>query len=111
MFYFYTEQLHFSPEFLGRVTLASKVASLVGVGVYNFALKSVPLSTTLRTSAVLGCALGMTQLVLITGLNRQWGLSDELFVLGDSVVLVVLGQVAFMPLLVLAARICPQVCP
>lgn len=81
----------------------------MGVGVYNFALKSVPLSTTLRTSAVLGCVLGMTQLVLITGLNREWGLSDELFVLGDSVMLVVLGQVAFMPLLVLAARICPQV--
>lgn len=25
MFYFYTEHLHFSAEFLGRVTLASKV--------------------------------------------------------------------------------------
>ena len=31
--------------------------------------------------------------------------------LGDSAVLTVLGQVSFMPVLVLAARLCPEVCP
>ncbi len=40
---------------------------------------------------------------------QQWGLSNELFVLGDSLVLTVLGQVSFMPVLVLAARLCPEV--
>lgn len=35
-------------------------------------------------------------------------LSDELFVLGDSVILAVLGQLSFMPVLVLAARVCPE---
>jgi hypothetical protein len=45
------------------------------------------------------------------GTNRALGLSNELFVLGDSVVLTVLSQVAFMPVLVLAARLCPEVCP
>ncbi len=39
------------------------------------------------------------------------GLSNEIFVLGDSAVLTVLGQVSFMPVLVLAARLCPEVCP
>ena len=43
------------------------------------------------------------------GANRALGLSDELFVLGDSAVLTVLGQVSFMPILVLAARLCPEV--
>jgi hypothetical protein len=51
----------------------------------------------------------MTQLMLVTGFNRQLGLSDELFALADTALLTVLGQVAFMPLLVLAARICPEV--
>ena len=59
-------------------------------------------------TAVLGACLGLTQLALITGLNRQWGLSDELFALGDSAILTVLGQVSFMPVLVLAARLCPE---
>ena len=48
--------------------------------------------------------------LLLAGLNQQWGLSNELFVLGDSLVLTVLGQVSFMPILVLAARLCPEVC-
>jgi hypothetical protein len=43
------------------------------------------------------------------GLNKQLGLSNELFALGDSAMLTVLGQVSFMPVLVLAARICPEV--
>ena len=45
----------------------------------------------------------------VAGINQQWGLSNELFVLGDSLVLTVLGQVSFMPVLVLAARLCPEV--
>ncbi len=46
---------------------------------------------------------------IFAGVNQQWGLSNELFVLGDSLVLTVLGQVSFMPVLVLAARLCPEV--
>ena len=45
----------------------------------------------------------------LAGVNRQLGLSDQLFALADTALLTVLGQVAFMPLLVLAARICPEV--
>lgn len=30
MFYFYTNKLHFAPEFLGRVRLAASLASLTG---------------------------------------------------------------------------------
>jgi hypothetical protein len=30
MFYFYTNELHFTPEFLGRVRLAGSIASLAG---------------------------------------------------------------------------------
>ena len=42
-----------------------------------------------------------------SGFNRELGISDKFFSLGDSVILTVLGQLAFMPILVLAARICP----
>jgi hypothetical protein len=33
MFYFYTNELHFTPEFLGRVRLAGSIASLAGAWV------------------------------------------------------------------------------
>ena len=58
MFYFQTNALGFSPEFLGRVRLAGSCASLVGVGVYNFALKDVPLRRMFLWTALLGTGLG-----------------------------------------------------
>ncbi|KAL0388586.1 UNVERIFIED_CONTAM: Folate-biopterin transporter 1, chloroplastic [Sesamum radiatum] len=108
MFYFTTNKLGFSPEFLGRVKLVTSVASLVGVGIYNGFLKSVRLRKIFLVTTVTGSALGMTQVLLVTGLNRQFGISDEWFAIGDSMILTVLGQVSFMPVLVLAAKICPE---
>ena len=53
--------------------------------------------------------LPLTRPCTCAGVNRSLGLSDELFALGDTLVLTVLGQVAFMPILVLAAQLCPEV--
>jgi folate/biopterin transporter len=107
MFYFQTNQLGFQPEFLGRVALARAVAALAGVFLYNAYLKKTPLKKMFFGSAVAGASLGLTQLILVTGLNREWGIDDRLFSLGDSVLLTVLGEVSFLPVLVLAARVCP----
>ncbi|CAH9080821.1 unnamed protein product [Cuscuta europaea] len=108
MFYFTTNKLGFTPEFLGRVKLVTSIASLVGVGLYNGFLKNVPLRKIFLATTIIGTTLGMTQVLLVTGLNRQFGISDEWFAIGDSLIITVLGQASFMPVLVLAARICPQ---
>lgn len=108
MFYYYTNSLGFDAEFMGRIRLLGSLASLAGVGTYNFLLKDVPLRKMFLWTAILGTVLGLTQLILITGLNHELGISNEFFVLGDSVILTVLGQVSFMPILVLAARLCPE---
>ncbi|CAM8986131.1 unnamed protein product [Rhodiola kirilowii] len=108
MFYFTTNRLGFTPEFLGRVKLVTSVASLVGVGLYNGFLKNVPLRKIFLVTTIFGTTLGMTQVILVTGLNRDLGISDEWFAIGDSLILTVLGQASFMPVLVLAARLCPE---
>ncbi|KAI4369639.1 hypothetical protein MLD38_018060 [Melastoma candidum] len=108
MFYFTTNKLGFTPEFLGRVKLVTSVASLMGVGLYNGFLKKVPLRKIFLATTLSGSALGMTQVFLVTGLNRKFGISDEWFAIGDSLILTVLGQASFMPVLVLAARLCPE---
>ncbi|EPS67298.1 hypothetical protein M569_07475, partial [Genlisea aurea] len=108
MFYFTTNSLGFTPEFLGRLKLVTSIASLCGVGIYNGLLKAVPLRKIFLVTTLTGSALGMTQLVLVTGLNRRLGLTDQWFALSDSMVITVLGQVSFMPVLVLAARLCPE---
>jgi hypothetical protein len=118
--HFRTNKLGFTPEFLGRVTLVTSVASLLGIGVYNLFLKEVPLRKIFLVTTVLGSALGMTQVLfcaycsrvvpaicvvkstllayffqvlLVTGLNRKLGISDEWFSIGDSLIITVLGQV------------------
>ncbi|VVB07443.1 unnamed protein product [Arabis nemorensis] len=108
MFYFTTNKLGFTPEFLGRVKLVTSIASLLGVGLYNGFLKTVPLRKIFLVTTIFGSGLGMTQVLLVTGFNRQLGISDEWFAIGDSLILTVLAQASFMPVLVLAARLCPE---
>lgn len=107
MFFFTTNHLGFGAEFMGRVRLVTAIASLAGVGVYNAYLKHVSLKKIFFWSTIIGVFLGLTQLLLVTGLNRKMGIGDQWFTLGDTLVLTVLGQVSFMPILVLAARLCP----
>ncbi|KAL2652248.1 hypothetical protein R1flu_020376 [Riccia fluitans] len=107
MLYFTTNKLGFGPEFLGRVRLVTSVASLAGVAIYNQLLKEVPLRKMFFWTTTLGSLIGLSQIVLIKGWNRDVGISDEWFAVGDSLVGTVLGQVSFMPVLVLAARLCP----
>ncbi|MEH2402041.1 folate/biopterin family MFS transporter [Nostoc sp.] len=107
-FYFSTNELHFEPEFLGRVHLVTSFASLAGVWIFQRFLKSIPFRVIFAWSTVLSSILGMTMLLLVTHTNRRLGIDDHWFSLGDSVVLSVMGQIAFMQVMVLAARLCPS---
>lgn len=78
---------------MGRITFVGELASLCGVGLYNFYLKDIPLRNLFRWTCIIGTLLGLTQLLLVTGANRSLGLSDELFVIGDSIILDVVGKV------------------
>ena len=107
MFYFYTNELHFTPEFIGRINLLDGAAQLAGVALFNARLKGVPLRKVFFWVIVVGAAASCTQLLLVTRANVRLGLPDKLFVAFDSVLLTGLGRVALMPVLVLAARLCP----
>ncbi|CAK9206025.1 unnamed protein product [Sphagnum troendelagicum] len=107
MFFFLTNKLGFQPEFMGRVQLVVAFANLAGVALYNTYLKHVSLKKMFFWTTILGMVLGLTQLLLVTGTNRTLGMSDEWFCAGDSLVLTVIAQVAFMPIMVLAAKLCP----
>ena len=106
--FFKTEKLGFDADFLGQINFISRICMLVGIGIYNTSLKKVPLRTLFKWAIIFGFFVGSTQLILISGYNRTLGISDEVFALGDSAVLTVLSQLTFMPLLVLAAQVCPE---
>ncbi|MEH2161394.1 MAG: folate/biopterin family MFS transporter [Nostoc sp.] len=107
-FYFSTNELHFEPEFLGWVNLVTSFASLAGVWIFQRFLKSIPFRVIFAWSTVLSSLLGMTTLLLVTHTNRLLGIDDHWFSLGDSLILTVMGKITFMPVMVLAARLCPS---
>merc|ERR1712174_154560 len=102
-----TNELGMGPEFLGRVRLITSLASLLGVWAYQKYLRNVPIKDILLWTSIASAPLGLLQLLLITHVNRSQGIPDGAFVLGDDVALTILGELAFLPTLVLAARICP----
>ena len=106
-FFFSTNELGFQPEFLGRIRLVTSIAALFGVWLFQRFFKSVPFRKIFAWSTVISTVLGMTTLLLVTHTNRSLGIDDHWFSLGDSLVLTVMGEIAFMPVLVLAARLCP----
>ncbi|MEM6836099.1 MAG: folate/biopterin family MFS transporter [Cyanobacteria bacterium P01_C01_bin.120] len=106
-FFFTTNDLGFQPEFLGRVRLVTSIAALIGIGIFQRFLKAVPFRTIFAWSTVLSTIFGFTMLLLVTHTNRTIGIGDEWFSLGDSLILTVMGEISFMPVLVLSARICP----
>ncbi len=107
-FFFTTNELGFSPEFLGRIRLITSLAALIGVWSYQQWLKQISFRVILGWSVVLSSILGLTSLLLVTHVNRLMGIDDHWFSLGDSLILTVMGQIAFMPVLVLSARLCPK---
>lgn len=107
MLYFMTNDIGFGPEFLGRARLVTAASSLLGVFLYNQYLRRVPIKDILLWTSIASAPLGLTQLLLISHYNRELGIPDGAFVFGDDVVLSILGEFAFLPTLVLAARLCP----
>lgn len=107
-FYFTTNELGFQPEFLGRVRLVTSVASLIGIWLFQRFLKNLPFRSLMGWTTVISSVLGMSALLLVTHTNRTLGIDDHWFSLGDSLILTVMGQIAFMPVLVLSARLCPE---
>jgi len=106
-FYFSTNELGFTPEFLGRVRLVTSLASLLGVWLFQRFLKTIAFRKIFIWTTLLSSLLGLTALLLVTHTNRSLGIDDHWFALGDSLILTVMGQLTFMPVLVLAARLCP----
>jgi len=107
-FYFYTNELHFNPEFLGRSQLVGSLASLAGIVLYNRVFSSVPIKDYLSRIQVTAVTLGFLPILLATRANLALNIPDQMFVLGDDVIQTVAGELAHMPILVLAAQLCPR---
>lgn len=106
-FFFLTNDIGLKPEFMGTLHLVEGGSSILALTIYNLYLTKVSYRNILYWTIVLSFVAGLTPLVLILHLNREWGIPDSYFVGGDAALLAGVGQVAIMPLLVLGAQTCP----
>ncbi|CAK4709230.1 hypothetical protein LEN26_015152 [Aphanomyces euteiches] len=107
-FYFVTEELHFSEEFLGNMGALGFVFLMVGTITYNSFFKDVPFRT-MFFFAHIGLALvSFAEVLLVTRRNLDLGIPDKWFVIGDAIISDIIGRMKTMPLLVLCAKLCPK---
>lgn len=66
MFYFYTNELNFSPEFLGSLRFIYAVGSISAVLIYNKYLKSVQFKSQFIATTIISVVLGYSQILLVT---------------------------------------------
>jgi len=105
-FYFYTNTLHFSSSFMGTINVVGAVCSLGGVIIFGKFLASTPFRPILIWSTIISTLFGMTQLILVFRWNAGY-IPDGAFCVGESAILSILGWINTMPILVLAAHLCP----
>jgi len=108
LFAFLVQDLHFSPGTLGLLGFVRHGAMLVGTGLFHRYWRFIPYRRYFTVVVVVSAVLGATPVVLVTHWNRALGIPNVFFAAGDDLFLSVLGQVALMPCLVLAAKLCPR---
>jgi len=108
MFYFYTEALKFSPEFLGQLRVISALASVAAIFFYRIFLKLTKFKTIFCWTAILCMISQLLLLILITRYNLVLGIHDKVFSICDNLFIRMMAELNMIPVLVFACRICPK---
>ncbi|CAL1353072.1 unnamed protein product [Linum trigynum] len=98
----------FSQSFIGMVYAVGALASIVGVVIYQKALKNIPFRTLLFSAQLLYALSGMLDVVFILRWNLWLGIPDSLFVMAEECVSRVVSRVRWTPMIVLSTRLCPS---
>jgi len=108
MFFYYTNQLGFTTEFMGEIQLASALASILGIWIFNRYFKNTSFVKIFLWSAIICTVANLSQILLVTGMNRTLGMSDKMFCLTGNLLIQVFAELNIIPILVLACRLCPK---
>lgn len=60
MFFFYTNELGFPPEFMGKLKLVNSAANIFGIYIFNKFLRNVPFKKILTVSTIICFFLGLS---------------------------------------------------
>ncbi|TDH67964.1 hypothetical protein CCR75_005416 [Bremia lactucae] len=108
LFFFSTDVLHFTPEFLGTVAAIGFLFLMAGTMLYNTFLTNISFRTIFLVAQICLALVSLVDVILVTRANLTVGIPDKAFVLGDHVVAEVIGRLKTMPIMVLCAKLCPR---
>ncbi|OAY27516.1 probable folate-biopterin transporter 2 isoform X1 [Manihot esculenta] len=111
MFYWYTDSKggpSFSQETIGFIFSVGSVGSLLGAILYQNVLKDYPFKDLLFWSQLLFGLSGILDLIMVLRLNLKFGIPDYVFIVIDESVSRMIGNLKWMPLLVLSSKLCPR---
>lgn len=111
LFYWYTDSKagpSFSQETVGFVLSVGPVGSILAAILYQNSLKDYPFQDVLFWAQLLSGLSGMLDLLLVLRLNLKLGIPDFVALVIDEGISRMVGQLKWMPLLVLSSRLCPS---
>lgn len=108
MFFYYTNKLGYSPEFMGRLKMVQGLASLFGIIVYNQWLKNYDFKSIVIYTTVINAFVSSSQLLLLNKTNLALGIPNLYFCTVIGFLQAALSELNKMPMFVLCARICPK---
>lgn len=95
-------------ETVGFVLSVGPVGSILAAILYQNSLKDYPFQDVLFWAQLLSGLSGMLDLLLVLRLNLKFGIPDFVALVIDEGISRMVGQLKWMPLLVLSSRLCPS---
>jgi hypothetical protein len=108
LFYFLTEELHFNGNILGLMSFASAITAIIAIWTYKRFFKHVAFKKVCMTGNLLYALFGFSASLLVSRLNTKIGISDYALAIFSSSACNMLGEFISMPILSLAAILCPK---
>lgn len=108
LFYFLTNELKFSGNIMGQLSLASSITAIIAVILYKCFFKHVKFQSTMIIGSILYFFFSYCAYILTTRMNVSLGISDYILSLFSSSTLSLIGEFIGMPLLSLACIKSPK---
>ncbi|MDP7069213.1 MAG: MFS transporter, partial [Candidatus Peribacteraceae bacterium] len=106
--YFMIDELDFDPEFFGRLSMISHTMAIVGIIMFRKFLIAVSLRKLFFWIIIASVVLSMPSIGLLYGWYEYLHMSPRFFTMADTLISAPLSEIAFIPLMVLTARLCPK---
>jgi Na+/melibiose symporter-like transporter len=107
-FYFITNDLKLTATDLGKISFCSTIGILFAIMVYKTYLKSCNFKVMIILGTMISFLMTVLALILVLRINIHYGISDFWLLLLTSSFLSLVGELVLLPILSLAAVLCPR---